>query len=377
LAQSVAVLSTDQPMPLLALLFGLLLVLTAGSLPEDSLTTDDECVGDGACTLNALQLQAKTASRTRSDELAEHEKPHKVITDLTYHQRHLLHLNLTKFQIEIVHYWKAISNLSASVNATKEKVDKCVYGMSGKPAEDGEKENSVTDDNDDDDATEGDDDVDWHFPTGVSLIEDPEDEPGRRRRRWHMPRRVGKTRGEIDYEYKELKVFWDTFTYIRHSCVYVKQLMDRNRLPKVKKDLTDFDVPDSLKDPEADGTADGMPNFEDPDEEDDEDEDNDEGGESSDAEASGSGAPSKETSGSTSGSSSAKPAVHYHHRRRRRSVPDYNTLKKDANTVDTQLLEVKEQMEEIEGVVDSAADAVEAYCKAKKEMAESSTTQSP
>jgi len=365
-------------MPLLALLFGLPLVLTAGSLPEDSLTTDDECVND-ACTLNALQLQAKTSSRTRSDELAELEDPHKhkVITDLTYHQRHLLHQNLTKFQIQINGYWKAISNLSKAVNATKDKVDKCVYGMSGKPAEDDETAKTVTDDDDDDDATEADDDVDWHFPTGVSLIEDPEDEPGRRRRRWHMPRRVGETRGEIDYEYKELKVFWDTFTYIRHSCVYVKQLMDKNRLPKVKKDLTDFDVPDSLKDAE-DGAADGMPNFEDPDAEDDEDEeneDNGEGGKSSDAEASGS---ETSSSGSTSGSSSAKPVHHHYvHRRRRRSVPDYKTLKTDANTVDTQLHEVKEQLDEIEGVVDSAADAVEYYCKAKKEMAESSTRNSP
>jgi len=359
-------------MSLFAVLFSLLSALTAGALPDEeaSLTRDDECVADGShCTLNALQLQAKTASRTQADELTQISgEPPKVITDLTYNQRHLLHVNLTKFQSEIVVYWKTIANLSKQANATKDKVDKCVYGIKGQPKEDA----AVNSEEDDEDDSADNEDVDWHFP-GMALIDEDPDQKHRRRRRWHLPRRVAKTRGEIDYEYSELKVFWDTFNEIRHACVYVKQLMDKNRLPTVKKDLTDFDVPDSLRDPEA--GSDGVPDFDDPDEEDEEEEEGEDGDGSSDAEHS-SGETSKE-GGSNGGSSSHSGNVHFHHRRRRRSIPDYKTLKEDANKIPAQLQDVRGQIEEVQGVVDAAGDAVEAYCKAKQERAASVDKSSP
>lgn len=344
---------------------------TLGNAPlPEMLVKDDECAsGDGGkgmeCSLHALQMQAAGTSssslESRGDELAEESSSHpkKVQTDLTIPHRKLLHANLTKFQGEILRAWAKIENVSKQVNATKAKVDKCVHGekLTKKHGEGNAEETSDgTSESDDDDS----DDVDWSFPGSLVQTESA----AKHRRRFHEPKRVARTRKELSYEYQELKIFWDTFNYIRKTAVYIKQLMDSNRLPKVQHDLTDFEIPDGLGDPDSGGGS--FPDFEDPDEED-EDDESDEDSEKS-TEGSGSGT-SSESSATTGGAASPKPKVHHAHRRRRRTIPDYMQLRTDVSKIDEQLVDIGHQMEEIQGVVEEAGDKVSNYCEAKQNLA--------
>lgn len=367
-------------------IMGLLLAMTPatlGTVPlPEMLVSDDECAsGEGGtnteCVLNALQRQARGTSsglESRAEEFAEESgsDPKKVQTDLTIPHRKLLHKNLTKFQGEILSAWKKIQAVGKNINATKAKVDKCVYGE--KLAKNKQDEQTSSDETSatSDGASEGGDDdsdeeVDWSFP---ALLQQDKESAAKHRRRYHEPKRIARTRTELSYEYQELKIFWDTFNYIRKTTVYVKQLMDSNRLPRVQHDLTDFDIPDGLADPDSEGGPGGFPDFEDPDSEDPDegdDEGSEESSEGSDSETSGQ--PGSASSGKPGGAATT-PKVHHEHRRRRRTVPDYKQLKTDVSKIDEQLVDIGHQMEEIQGVVDEAADKVSNYCEAKHKLAE-------
>lgn len=351
---------------------------TLGNAPlPEMLVKDDECAsGDGGkgmeCSLHALQMQAAGTSssslESRGEEFAQESAsdPKKVQTDLTIPHRKLLHANLTKFQGEILRAWAKIENVSKQVNATKAKVDKCVYGekLTKKHEKGNAEETPATSDetseSDDDDS----DDVDWSFPGSLVQTESA----AKHRRRYHEPKRVARTRKELNYEYQELKVFWDTFNYIRKSAVYIKQLMDSNRLPRVQHDLTDFEIPDGLADPDSDGQGtSSFPDFEDPDAEDEDDDSEEDSTEGSDSETSSKSGTSP--SATTGGAASPKPKVHHAHRRRRRTIPDYMQLRTDVSKIDEQLVDIGHQMEEIQGVVEEAGDKVSNYCEAKQNLA--------
>jgi len=342
---------------------------TLGNVPlPEMLVKDDECAsGDGGngmeCSLHALQKKAAGSLESRGEELSEEtaSDPKKVQTDLTIPHRKLLHKNLTKFQGEILRAWAKIENVTRQVNATKAKVDQCVHGQTLKEKLD-EEVSAATSDGTSESGDDDSDDVDWSFPG--SLVQTAS--TAKHRRRFHEPKRVARTRKELSYEYQELKVFWDTFGYVRKTCVYVKQLMDSNRLPRVQHDLTDFEIPDGLADPDAEGGKGGFPDFEDPDAEDDDDESDEDSEEST--EGSDSSKPGASPSATTGGSASPKPKVHHAHRRRRRTIPDYMQLRTDVSKIDEQLVDIGHQMEEIQGVVEEAGEKVSAYCEAKHNL---------
>lgn len=259
-----------------------------------------------------------------------------------------------------------IEVVGKNINATKAKVDKCVYG-SKLPKKAGESEESEGSSEGSDD--DSDEEVDWSFPALLQQ-EQTKDDEHRRRRRYHEPKRIAKTRKELAYEYQELKIFWDTFGYIRKTAEYVKQLMDSNRLPKVAHDLTDFEIPEGLADPDSGGGGGLMPDFEDPDEEEgDDDEDSEESSEGSDSKTSSEPGSASSTK---PGATATAPKVHHEHRRRRRTVADYKTLKTDVGNIDEQLVDIGHQMEEIQGVAEEAADKVANYCEAKEKLAKES-----
>lgn len=367
-------------MQILSLLLAIAPVSLGNAPLPEMLVKDDECAsgsdGKGVeCSLHALQMHSAGTSsslESRGEELSEESAsdPEKVQTDLTIPHRKLLHKNLTKFQGEILRAWAKIENVTKQVNATKAKVDKCVYGeklKNQKENHDEDKQTPATSDGASESGDDDSDDVDWSFPG--SLVQ--ADSTAKHRRRYHEPKRIARTRKELRYEYQELKVFWDTFNYVRKTCVYVKQLMDSNRLPRVQHDLTDFDIPDGLADPEAgEGGTGGFPDFEDPDAEDEDDEsdaNSEESTEGSDSETSSK--PGASPSATTGGSASPKPKVHHVHRRRRRTIADYKQLRTDVSKIDEQLVDIGHQMEEIQGVVEEAGDKVSAYCEAKHKLA--------